>query len=108
MRILHRMLVAFGCVVGVGVIQSAATLISVQSLTGKLDHATTNPLKQVDAARSVWEAFGNANAELASTLEGIRYRSSTDAIERFNAHMTMMEGELARLKSAQPAAQMIA
>ncbi len=108
MRILHRMLVAFGCVVGVGVIQSAATLISVQSLTGKLDHATTNPLKQVDAARSVWEAFGHANAELASTLEGIRYRSSTDAIARFNAHMTMMEGELARLKSAQPAAQMIA
>ena len=35
MRILHRMLIAFGCVVGVGVIQSAATLISVQSLTGK-------------------------------------------------------------------------
>ncbi len=108
MRILHRMLVAFGCVVFVGIVQSAGTLLSVQTLTGKLDHATTNPLVQVDAARSVWEAFGQAQAELASTLEGIRYRSSADAMKGFNAHMAVLDAELAKLKSAQPSAHMVA
>src|SRR5262245_15536569 len=107
MRILHRMLIAFGCVVGVGVLQSAGNLYGVQSLTAKLDHATTNPLVQVDAARSVWEAFGQANSELATTLEGIRYRSSAEAIASFNTHMKLLDAELAKLKAAQPSAQMI-
>jgi methyl-accepting chemotaxis protein len=108
MRILHRMLVAFGCVVGVGVIQNAGTLISVQTLTDKVDHATTNPLKQVDAARNVWEAFGQANTELHDTLEGIRYQPSADAIARFNRHVAAMQAELGKVKSAQPSARMIA
>ena len=108
MRILHRMLIAFGCVVGVGIVQGAGSLISVQTLTGKVEHATTNPLRQVDAARNVWEAFGQANAELSTTLEGIRYRSSADAIARFNAHMATLEAELAKLKSARPSGEMLA
>jgi methyl-accepting chemotaxis protein len=107
MRILNRMLIAFGCVAGVGIVQNAGTLISVETLTGKIDHATTNPLKQVDAARSVWEAFGQANAELAGTLEGIRQRASADAIARFNGHVATMAAELARLRSAQPSPQML-
>ena len=108
MRILNRMLVAFGCVVGVGIIQGAGTLISVQSLTAKVEHATADPLQQVDAARSVWEAFGKANAELSTTLEGIRYRASAEAISQFSAHIAAMQAELVRLKSARPSGEMLA
>jgi methyl-accepting chemotaxis protein len=107
MRILNRMLVAFGCVVGVGIIQGAATLISVQSLNAKVEHATADPLQQVDAARSVWEAFGKANAELSTTLEGIRYRASAEAIAQFSAHIAAMQAELVRLKAARPSPEML-
>jgi methyl-accepting chemotaxis protein len=102
------MLVAFGCVVAVGMVQGAGTLLGVRSLTAKLDRATADPLVQVDAARSVWEAFGQANIELANVLEGIRYRASTDAIATFRSQMSALEAELAKLKAARPSARMIA
>ena len=96
MPILSRMLIGFGIIIALGVVQSALTGASVRSLSRQIEHAAAEPVAQVDSARSAWDAFGEARAHVASVIEGIRYRSSAEELEIFNALAARIDEELVR------------
>jgi methyl-accepting chemotaxis protein len=100
MSILHRLLVAFGLIVAVGIAQGAVTIWNLNDLSGKVEIATTQPITGVDAARSAWDEFRQAEQHLSGVTEGIRFESSVDTIARFKSQVSRVESELARLRSA--------
>jgi methyl-accepting chemotaxis protein len=100
MSILHRLLIAFGLVIAVGVAQGAITIWNLGSLSGKVEVATTQPITGVDAARSAWDEFRQAEQHLSSVTEGIRFEKSAEAVARFKGLVSGVERELARLRSA--------
>lgn len=107
MRILHRLLIAFACVVAIGIAQNVATVTNMRSLSRDVEHATTNPLSQVEAARNAWETFGEANSDLHEFLQGIRYASSVDALKNFKAHVTKIDNELSVLRTTNPSPDIV-
>jgi methyl-accepting chemotaxis protein len=102
MSILHRLLIAFGLIVAVGVAQGAITIWNLGALSGKVEVATTQPITGVDAARSAWDEFRQAEQHLSSVTEGIRFENSAEVVSRFKGLVSGVETELARLRSALP------
>src|SRR3954453_7905625 len=100
MSILHRLLIAFGLVVVVGVAQGAITIWNLGALSSKVEVATTQPITGVDAARSAWDEFRQAEQHLSSVTEGIRFENSTQMVSRFKGLVSGVESELARLQLA--------
>lgn len=100
MSILHRLLIAFGLVVAVGVAQGAVTIWNLSALSSKVEIATTRPIMGVDAARSAWDEFRQAEQHLSGITEGIRFENSAEAVSRFKSLVSSVESELARLGSA--------
>src|SRR5450631_1041876 len=106
MSIIHRIFLTVCGVLAVAAVLVFITLTSVETLTGRIEIATTNPLTQVDAARGAWDAFRDASSELTATLEATRYRSSEESISHFKDLIQRVDTEIARLRAAQPSARM--
>ena len=102
MSILKRTLVAFALVIAVGAVQSLSTISSLNSLSGKIDEATTKPLTQVDAARTSWDGFRDTRQFLSGHLQGIRYEPSAEMIAGFKQRIETVETELARFIKTNP------
>jgi methyl-accepting chemotaxis protein len=100
MPILYRMLVAFGVIIIVGLVQSVLTVVNLRDLTVQIEDATSKPVAQVDAARSAWDSYQQADALLASVLQTIRFEDSSDAIARFKVLADDIDARLAQFKAA--------
>jgi methyl-accepting chemotaxis protein len=100
MPILYRMLVAFGAIIIVGLVQSVLTVVNLRDLNVQIEDATSKPVAQVDAARSAWDSFQQADALLASVLQTIRFEVSSDAIARFKVFADEIDTRLAQFKAA--------
>lgn len=103
MSILPRTLLAFSLVIAVGVAQSWFTVTSLESLNHEIELATTKPLTQVDAARAVWDGFRDTRDVLASDLEGIRIKPSSESVAEFEQRIDIVEKQLTRLIETNPA-----
>ena len=99
MRILHRMLVAFGAIIIVGLVQSGLTVASLRSLTAQIDDATSRPVAQVNAAQSAWNSYQEADAYLGTVLQAIRYEDSKTAIDRFKVLADDIDKQLAAFEA---------
>lgn len=102
MSILKRTLIAFALVITVGGVQSLSTISSLDSLSEKIDLATTKPLTQVDAARTSWDGFRDTRQFLSNHLQAIRYEDSVQMIAGFKQRIETVETELARLIETNP------
>lgn len=94
MTILQRVLLAFGLIIGIGALQGASTFIGISSLSQSLIQASVLPLAQVDAAWRVSDAFRQADAFLARSLDGIHDQTQADAIAHFRQLTDPIDAEL--------------
>ncbi|MDX2201109.1 MAG: methyl-accepting chemotaxis protein, partial [Hyphomicrobiaceae bacterium] len=107
MRIIHRIGLGFGGVLAIGIVQGALSFVEMRAVGSRAEHVAINPLRQVDAARSIWDTYGDAKADLASTLNAVRFEPSDAATERFRKTLARIEQQLAVLKGAAPSAEII-
>jgi methyl-accepting chemotaxis protein len=102
MSILTRILLAFSLIIVVGAVQSAITVTSLSSLSEEIEHATTKPLTQVDAARAAWDGFRDTRDYLQNGLEGIRIEASSELIAQFRQRIGTVEAQLKRFIETGP------
>lgn len=102
MKILNRMLLAFGCLLAIGVVQGGASLTGLNLLKGQIKDATSHPLQQIDAARGIWEAYGDARSELESLRNAVRFEASQDMLARYRNHSGRINELIMDLRRAAP------
>jgi methyl-accepting chemotaxis protein len=107
MRIIHRLGIAFGCILVIGVAQGALSFVGLRVLGSKAESSAVNPVRQVDAARSIWDAYRDAAFDLTGTLNAVRFDPSSDALSRFRKDMARIDGYLATIKAASPSSAML-
>ena len=107
MRIVHKLLIAFGLVIGIGVVQNTIAGFKMGQLNNDVQLATSNPLIQIESTRNTWEAFGEAESVLNAMLDGIRFQDRQVALRKFRTHMSQVDAELNRLNSAAPSDELV-
>ena len=100
MSILQRMLLAFGLVIGIGLLQAGVTNWNLNRVAQLIAVATSRPLTGVDAARSAWGDFKQAGDILADVQQGIRFQDSGKTLAQFGDVVTKIEHELGRLRES--------
>jgi methyl-accepting chemotaxis protein len=83
--ILSRILTAFGVVLMVFLAQGIVAASKLSSVVKLVKLATTDPITEVDAARSAWDVFRQAHDHLEATTQAIRYQDSRAAITQFRS-----------------------
>lgn len=83
MSILSRILTAFGVVLMVFLAQGIVAASKLSSVVKLVKVAITDPITEVDAARSAWDVFRQAHDYLEATTQAIRYQDSRAAIAQF-------------------------
>ena len=100
MSILKRMLLAFGLVIALGIVQAGITTWNLNRVADLIGVATSRPLTGVDAARSAWGEFKEASDLLADVQQGIRFQDSTKTLAAFSDMVGKVEHELGRLRES--------
>jgi len=100
MSILKRMLLAFGLVIALGIVQAGITTWNLNRVADLIGVATSRPLTGVDAARSAWGEFKEASDLLADVQQGIRFQDSTKTLATFSEMVGKVEHELGRLRES--------
>lgn len=108
MRILHRMGLAFACVLAIGLTQGGISFLGLRALRDSAKSAVLNPLRQVDAARSLWDAYRDASQDLTAALNAVRFEASRDVVARFRDHSGKIAQAFADLDAASPSAALSA
>jgi len=83
--ILSRILTAFGVVLLVFLAQGIVAASKLSSVVKLVKVATTDPITEVDAARSAWDVFRQAHDSLEATTQAIRYQDSRATITQFRS-----------------------
>src|SRR4051794_27437559 len=100
MSILKRMLLAFGLVIAVGIIQAGVTNWNLNRVADLVAVATSRPLAGVDAAHSAWDDFRQGSDLLNDIEQGIRFEDSTQKLAEFKASVGKVEEQLERLRGS--------
>ncbi|MFM9975114.1 MAG: HAMP domain-containing protein, partial [Beijerinckiaceae bacterium] len=99
MSIFKRILLACSLIVLVGLIQTAFMVYGTSGLTHKIEKASIDPVRQLDAAHSAWDGFRNAEIMLGEVLDAIRFRDAGDAIAKFSVMMAGVEAKLGEVET---------
>ena len=94
MSILSRILTAFGVVLMVFLAQGMVAASKLSSVVKLVKVATTDPITEVDAARSAWDVFRQAHDYLEATTQAIRYQDSRAAITQFRSRADSVAARL--------------
>lgn len=107
MRIIHKLLIAFALVLGIGIVQNVMSASKMDQLVSDVRRATHNPLTQIEATRNVRESFTQAEGVLQQVLDSVRFQDSSDAVRQFRAHMSRVDAGFKLLGTAGPSDQLV-
>ena len=84
MRMLPKILLAFLILVILCLLQGLFGVWSIRSVTDVMAGASSYPVRQVDAARSAWNTFGQASDFLGNELQTIEHKDTGLIIKQFS------------------------
>jgi methyl-accepting chemotaxis protein len=107
MSIFKRLLLGFGLVVLIGVIQGGLGLWRLEDIARSSISAIDRPVTGVDAARAAWDGFRQAQDHLEDVTEAIRFQDSQAAQKEFRRLTAAVTSQMNRLTAVQsdPAAR---
>jgi len=92
--ILSRILTAYGIVLMVFLAQGIVAASKLSSVVKLVKVATTDPTTELDAARSAWDLFQQAQGHLRATTQGVRCQDSRAAIAQFRSRADGITAQL--------------
>jgi methyl-accepting chemotaxis protein len=101
--ILSRILTAFGILLMVFLAQGIVAASKLSSVVKLVKVATTDPIAEVDAARSAWDVFRQAHDYLEATTQAIRYQDSRAAIAQFRSSADSVAARLHEIDAIESA-----
>ncbi|MBL8832038.1 MAG: HAMP domain-containing protein, partial [Rhodospirillales bacterium] len=102
MPILARLLLAFASILALAALQGAVAVWKLSDLSAAVETGMERPVVGVDAARSAWDAFRNAQAHLENVTAAIRVPEGAAALAEFATRIDKVKGELARVRATDP------
>ncbi len=100
MSTFQRLLLAFGVIIGIAVLQGILMSVNLATLANKSKLASTNPVESVDAARAAWSNYLQAKSYLDNFLEMTKPEDSKGARAQFDDAAKTLDGHLTRLAAA--------
>jgi len=100
--ILVRLMLAFAAILALGALQGAVTVWKLSELSAEVEIGMERPVVGVDAARSAWDAFRNAQGHLESVTAAIRVPEGAAALAEFARLTDRVKAELARVRATGP------